>query len=110
MNAPRLVIGDGHLGIWSALARVFPESEGQRCWNHRMRNILDCVSLKSQPEAKELLRKVMNAESLDKACAAKATFQKWAAERQVKILVKQKVETLLTNQGLTQYVLISGIV
>jgi transposase-like protein len=82
MNAPRLVIGDGHLGIWSALGRVFPESEGQRCWNHRMRNILDCVSLKSQPEAKELLRKVMYAESLSKACAAKATFQKWAAERQ----------------------------
>lgn len=82
MNPPRLVIDDGHLGIWSALARVFPESEGQRCWNHRMRNILDCVSLKSQPEAKELLRKVMYADSFSKACAAKATFQKWAAERQ----------------------------
>jgi transposase-like protein len=82
MNAPRLVVGDGHLGIWSALTRVFPDSEAQRCWNQRMRNILDCVSQKSQPEAKELLRKVMYTESLSKACAANATFEKWAAERQ----------------------------
>ena len=35
MNAPRLVIADGHLGIWGALY-VYPEAEEQRCWNqHR---------------------------------------------------------------------------
>jgi len=28
MNCPRLVIGDGHLGIWGALAQVFPEARG----------------------------------------------------------------------------------
>ena len=82
MNCPRLVVGDGHLGIWSALARVFPHAEGQRCWNHRMRNIIDCVGKKSQPEAKELLRNVMYAESLEKACAARTTFQNWAEQHQ----------------------------
>ncbi|MCD6326762.1 transposase, partial [bacterium] len=41
MNAPRLVIGDGHLGIWGGLRNIYPESREQRCWNHKMRNVLD---------------------------------------------------------------------
>jgi transposase-like protein len=36
MNCPRLVIADGHLGIWGALSNVYPEAEEQRCWNHRV--------------------------------------------------------------------------
>ena len=40
LATPRLVIGDGHLGIWGALAAVFPEAKEQRCWNHRLLNIL----------------------------------------------------------------------
>ena len=35
LNCPRLVIGDGHLGIWGALANVYPDAAQQRCWNHR---------------------------------------------------------------------------
>src|SRR5881409_3470322 len=35
MNAPKLVIGDGHLGIWGALRNIYPEAGEQRCWNHR---------------------------------------------------------------------------
>lgn len=41
MNAPRLVIGDGHLGIWGALRNVWPEAEEQRCWNHKVLNVLE---------------------------------------------------------------------
>ena len=36
MGCPRLVIGDGHLGIWGALRNVYPQAEEQRCWNHRI--------------------------------------------------------------------------
>jgi len=50
--APRLVIGDGHLGIWGALGAVFPEAKEQRCWNHRLLNILDKLPLKRQAEAR----------------------------------------------------------
>ncbi len=32
LPAPRLVIGDGHLGIWGALRNVRPEADEQRCW------------------------------------------------------------------------------
>ncbi len=55
LNPPRLVIADGHLGIWAALAEVFPESEEQRCWNHRIVNVLDQLPRKLQGQARELL-------------------------------------------------------
>ena len=35
MNCPRLVIGDGHLGIWGALSNVYPDALEQRCWNQQ---------------------------------------------------------------------------
>jgi transposase-like protein len=41
LRPPRGVVGDGHLGIWSALAAVFPQARSQRCWNHRILNLLD---------------------------------------------------------------------
>ena len=37
--APKLTIADGHLGIWAALAEIYPESEEARCWNHRIVNV-----------------------------------------------------------------------
>lgn len=43
MGAPRLVIGDGHLGIWGALRNVWPEVDEQRCWNHKVLNVLEQV-------------------------------------------------------------------
>jgi transposase-like protein len=78
MNCPRLVIGDGHLGIWSAMNGVYPEAEQQRCWLHRMRNVLDCVGKKRQAEAKELLSKIMYAPTRSDAEQAKQVFQRWA--------------------------------
>ena len=41
MDAPRLVVGDGALRLWAALCNVFPETDEQRCWNHRIVNVLD---------------------------------------------------------------------
>jgi len=81
LNAPRIVVGDGNLGIWSALANVFPDSQEQRCWLHRMRNALDCVGKKKQAAAKELLTKVMYASSLKECQDAKSVFQKWARDQ-----------------------------
>lgn len=55
LRAPRLVIADGHLGLWGALARVYPESKEQRCWNHKITNVLDKLPKRAQPEAREYL-------------------------------------------------------
>jgi putative transposase len=81
LRAPRLVIGDGHLGIWGALAAVFPEAKEQRCWNHRLLNVLDKLPLKRQAEARSLLTKIPYAETRDDAERQKRVFQAWCAKR-----------------------------
>lgn len=78
MSSPRLVIGDGHLGIWGALRNVFPEAEEQRCWNHRLCNVLDKLPKKQQPAARQLLREIPYADTVKEAERAKQRFQHWA--------------------------------
>ena len=39
--APKLAVGDGALGFWAALRKVFPETREQRCWVHKTANVLD---------------------------------------------------------------------
>lgn len=61
--APRLTIADGHLGLWGALAGVYPTSGEQRCWLHKLVNVLDRVPKKAQLEVRGWLRRLMYAES-----------------------------------------------
>ena len=74
--APRLTIADGHLGIWGALRAVYPESQEQRCWNHKLRNVLDVVPLKRQAEVKGCLQRIAAAESRAQAERLKRDFGK----------------------------------
>lgn len=78
---PKLVIGDGHLGIWGALAAVFPQTKEQRCWNHRLLNILDKLPLKRQAEARPLLTKIPYAQTRAEAEEHKRAFQAWCTKR-----------------------------
>lgn len=73
LRAPTLTIADGHLGIWSALATIYPESAEQRCWNHKLRNVLDTVPKKHQPEVKAALQAIANADTAREATAREAT-------------------------------------
>jgi len=63
LKTPRLLVADGHLGIWGAMADVFPEVAEQRCWNHKICNVLDRLPRRLQAEARELLRQIAYAES-----------------------------------------------
>jgi transposase-like protein len=81
LKSPRLVIGDGALGIWSALSEVFPFSGQQRCWNHRKINILNQIPDKAQPQAIELLKAITNSESEKQALKARIHFQDWAKDK-----------------------------
>ncbi len=83
MNSPRLVVGDGHLGIWGGLANVFPEAEEQRCWNHRVMNVLDRVAKKLQGEARVLVTAIPCAESREEAEKRKEEFQTWARSKEL---------------------------
>jgi putative transposase len=61
MSAPMLAVGDGNLGFWAALRGVYPETQKQRCWKHKLANVLDKLPKRLQPQAKELLREIMYA-------------------------------------------------
>jgi len=63
LRLPRLVVADGHLGIWAAMADVFPEVSEQRCWNHKIRNVLDRLPKRLQAEARILLKQMPYAET-----------------------------------------------
>ncbi len=60
----RLTIADGHLGIWSDLGEIHPEGKEQRCWNHKIRNVLDCFTKRIRSEAGEYLKCIPHAETL----------------------------------------------
>jgi transposase-like protein len=77
LRCPKLVIGDGHLGIWGALTNVYPQAKEQRCWNHRIVNVLDKLPRKSQTEGKELLTKIAYAETKEEAERGRQTFRRW---------------------------------
>ena len=81
LRAPKLVIGDGHLGIWGALTAIFPEAAEQRCWNHRIMNVLDKLPRTRQAEARSLLTKIPYAATREEAERQKQAFQAWCAKR-----------------------------
>ncbi len=72
MRAPVLAVGDGALGFWKALREVFPETREQRCWRHKLGNVLAAKS--AYPGAKAALAEVYNAEDKDRAVAAAKAF------------------------------------
>jgi transposase-like protein len=63
IEAPKLLMADGNAAIWGAVRQVWPEAGEQRCWNHKMRNVLDRLPQREQSEAKDLLRAVVYAPS-----------------------------------------------
>jgi transposase-like protein len=75
MRAPVLAIGDGALGFWGALREVFPESREQRCWVHKIANVLDAVPTSLRPKVKAALHSIMNAENKEAADLAIDQFE-----------------------------------
>ena len=67
MRAPVLGIGDGALGFWGALREVLPDTREQRCWFHKIANVLAALPKSAHPGAKKALAEIWNAE--DKAHA-----------------------------------------
>jgi len=61
MAAPVVAVGDGALGFWKAVGEVWPETREQRCWVHRLANVLDKLPKRLQPKAKHALHEIMNA-------------------------------------------------
>jgi len=57
-----MLVADGAAGIWSAFGKAHPRAKQQRCWLHKMRNVLDKVPERIEAEVQGSLREIMNAE------------------------------------------------
>lgn len=65
--SPKLSVGDGALGFWNALSKVYPESRHQRCWVHKTANILNKLPKSVQPKVKAALHEIWMAEKKEDA-------------------------------------------
>ena len=73
---PSLSIGDGNLGFWAALDKVYPKSKRQRCWVHKTANILDKMPKCIQSKAKSMIHDMYMAPTKKKALKAYDHFVK----------------------------------
>ena len=69
-HSPKLSAGDGALGFWNALSKVYPDSRHQRCWVHKMANILNKLPKSVQPKVKTALHEIWMASTRKEAYKA----------------------------------------
>ncbi len=74
LDAPRLLLADGNKAIWAAANQVWPESRQQRCWNHKILNVLAKVHKRKQAEARALLTQIPYAATRQQAEKLRAGF------------------------------------
>jgi len=70
VEPPKVATGDGALGFWAALEKVYPETVGQRCWVHKTSNVLNYLPKTVQPKAKKALQEIFAAPDRKAAEAA----------------------------------------
>ena len=80
LNCPRLVAGDGHLGIWGALRNVWPQAGEQRCWNHKILNVLDKLPKRQHDQGRLMLRNIPYAETRVEAERLRRIFTRWCGD------------------------------
>ena len=74
LRAPVLMMADGALPIWSAVDQVWPETAQQRCWNHKIMNVLDDLPKRGQGKARALLTQIPTADTRAQAEARRDKF------------------------------------
>lgn len=79
LTDPCLAIADGGLGLWAALSGVFPKTREQRCWNHKVVNVLDQVPKIKQAEAKAMVAALPYCPTRKEAEEGKKAFERWCA-------------------------------
>ena len=78
---PLLCTADGALGLWAALAEVFPRTRSQRCWVHKTANVLNALPKAVQAKAKAGLHEIWMAPDRGTAQAAFDRFVRaWGAK------------------------------
>jgi transposase-like protein len=83
LTAPLLAIGDGALGFWAALRATggFEKTQEQRCWVHKIANVLDKMPKRVHSDAKSLLHEMMKAPTEVDAMKARVRFENLFSEK-----------------------------
>jgi transposase-like protein len=79
--APLLAAGDGALGFWEALRKLFPAAREQRCWAHKTANVPDEMAKGQQPKAKAMPHDIWQAAA---RAEAERAFELFVAAYQAK--------------------------
>jgi transposase-like protein len=72
--APKIAVGDGAMGFWNALDKAFPSTKHQRCWVHKVKNVLNCFPKQMAPAVKSDLNDIQHAETRSEAESAMELF------------------------------------
>ena len=98
MGAPVLAVGDGALGFWGALREVFPATRAQRCWVHKVANVLSALPKSAQPTARRMLAEICDAEDRKHAVKAADAFAREYGTKWPKAVAKivDDLDVLLT--------------
>jgi len=98
MSEPEVICADGGEGLISILPDVYPTIPLQRCWAHKMRNILDKVPRKQQTAVKRGLVKIYSAQNLTEAKTAAARWARSWIEKYPKAVkcLQHDLDDLLT--------------
>ncbi len=97
IKAPQLAVGDGALGFWGALTEVYGKTRHQRCWFHKMGNVLDKLPKSVQASAKSQLQDIWMSETRELAYKAFDHFIRLYEAKHFKAtecLLKDKEELL----------------
>jgi len=89
---------DGGSGLIAALPMVYPEIPVQRCWAHKIRNVLDKVGKADRDDVKAGLHAIMNAKNIRTARAAARRFaDRWQASHAKAVAcLRNDLDELLT--------------
>lgn len=74
MKAPVVAVGDGALGFWAALRKVWPTATEARCWVHKVANVISALPKSAQPTARRMLGDIRDATDREHALVAIDAF------------------------------------
>ena len=96
--APEVAVGDGAFGFWKAVDEVFPGTQHQRCWFHKISNVLNKFPKSMVPAVTSDLQDIHHAETKATARAAiKVSTEKYEAKFATAVACLTKdTEALLT--------------
>jgi transposase-like protein len=67
ITPPELAIGDGALGFWKALTKVYHHTRWQRCWVHKTANVMNYLPKSLRAKARSKLQQIWMAPTKEEA-------------------------------------------